>query len=331
MDIIDILYLFYRCLIIKYSIVWITQVKYTFRQLEIFIRIAETGSVSRAAEALALSQSATSTALGELEKQFDCKLFDRTGKRLHLNEMGRLLLPKALALLDRGNEIQHFLEDKQLVGRTNVGAAMTIGNYLVTMFIGIFMRQYPGSEFKLKVQNTQDIVEQIASFQLDLGFIEGHCQHPDILVEHWIDDELTVFCAPDHPLATQKTVSIKRLMQQDWIMREPESNTRQTLERALPGAVPVPRLELGQTEGIKRAVESGLGISCISKLALRDAFRRGSLVPIKTPALNLTRTFSIIRHQNKSMTPGMKAFLDLCHTMTADTKSSNDIDLPFVP
>lgn len=305
--------------------------KYTFRQLEIFTRIAEAGSVSRAAEELSLSQSATSTALGELEKQFDCRLFDRAGKRLHLNEMGRLLLPKALALLDRGSEIQGLLEDKQLAGRIDVGAAMTIGNYLVTMFIGMFMKQYPGSEFKLKVQNTHDIVEQIAGFQLDLGFIEGQCQHPDILVEHWIDDELTVFCAPDHPLATKPTASVKVLMQQDWIVREPESNTRQTLERALPGAVPVPRLELGQTEGIKRAVESGLGIACISKLALRDAFRRGSLVPVKTPALNLTRTFSIIRHKNKSMTPGMKAFLDLCHKMTADTKSSNDIDLPFVP
>ena len=305
--------------------------KYTFRQLEIFSRIAETGSVSRAAEELSLSQSATSTALGELERQFDNILFDRAGKRLHLNEMGRLLQPKALFLLDRGNEIQSLLEDKKLVGRVDVGAAMTIGNYLVTVFIGKFMKQYPGSEFKLKVQNTHDIVEQIAGFQLDLGFIEGQCQHPDILVEYWINDELTVFCAPDHALADKQTASIRVLMQQDWIMREPESNTRQTLECALPGNVPVPRLELGQTEGIKRAVESGLGIACISKLALRDAFRRGSLVPIRTPSLNLTRTFNIIRHKNKSITPGMKAFLELCHAITADSKTSDDIELPLIP
>lgn len=114
--------------------------KFTLRQLEVFVAVAQQESVSRAAEGLSLSQSATSTSLGELERQFDCKLFDRAGKRLTLNALGRQLLPQAVALLDRGEEIENLLNGKTAFGSLDLGATLTIGNYLATLLIDPALR-----------------------------------------------------------------------------------------------------------------------------------------------------------------------------------------------
>ncbi|MEG3116061.1 LysR family transcriptional regulator [Salinicola sp. 4072] len=307
--------------------------RYTLRQLEVFVAIAQHQSVSRAARVLSMSQSATSTALAELERQFDCQLLDRLGKRLKLNALGFQLLPKAVALLDRGEEIEELLQGQSGIGSLEVGATLTIGNYLATLLISDFMQRYPESRVRLQVRNTASIVERIALHELDLGLIEGDCQHDDIVIQPWIEDDLTVFCSPRHPLAGEGTADVERLLREAWIMREVGSGTRRTLEHAMRhrrGRFNI-LLELEHTEGIKRAVESGLGIGCVSRLALRDAFRRGSLVPIATPELDLTRRFAFIWHRQKYLTTGMREFLRLCREMTAGIQRSDQIDLPSIP
>ncbi|NWO09778.1 LysR family transcriptional regulator [Chromohalobacter salexigens] len=307
--------------------------RYTLRQLEVFVAIAQHESVSLAARRLAMSQSATSTALAELERQFDCQLLDRIGKRLKLNALGFQLLPKAVALLDRGEEIEELLKGQRGIGSLDVGATLTIGNYLATLLISDFMRRHPGSRVRLHVRNTASIVDRVTHHDLDLGLIEGDCQHDDIVMQPWVEDELTVFCSPRHPLASAREADLEALMREDWIMREEGSGTRRTLDQAIRhrrGRLNV-LLELEHTEAIKRAVESGLGIGCVSHLALRDAFRRGSLVPIATPELDLTRQFTFIWHRHKYLTTAMREFLRLCREMTAGVQRSDEIDLPAVP
>ncbi|GED22597.1 LysR family transcriptional regulator [Halomonas sabkhae] len=305
--------------------------RYTLRQLEVFVAVAQYESVSRAARALALSQSAASTALAELERQFDCRLLDRIGKRLKLNALGFQLLPKAVALLDRAEEVEELLRGQQGIGTLDVGATLTIGNYLATLLIGDFMQRHPGSRVQLQVRNTRTIVEEVRQHELDLGLIEGQCEEDDIITQPWVEDELAVFCAPSHPLAHQGPVELDRLLREAWIMREQGSGTRLTLEQAARhrrGRFNT-LLELEHTEGIKRAVESGLGIGCVSKLALRDAFRRGSLVQIPTPELDLSRQFSFIWHRHKYLAIGMREFLKQCRHMTEGIRSSDQIDLPY--
>ena len=288
--------------------------KFTLRQLEVFVAVARCGTVTRAAAGVALSQSATSAALGELEKQFSCQLFDRIGKALYLNELGQRLLPRAVEILDRGAEIESLLAGQQGWGRLRVGATLTIGNYLATLLVADFLQQHPESRVRLQVNNTQKIVEQLVQHELDLGLIEGSYQHPDLAGEVWLNDELTIFAAPDHPLTQRAMVSLSDLLQEAWILREPGSGTRETFDHAFHAVLPQLniRLELEHTEAIKRAVENHLGISCISKLALREAFQRGSLAPIPTPWLNLRRDFHLIWHKQKYLTAGMNAFLELC-------------------
>lgn len=176
-------------------------------------------------------------------------------------------------------------------------------------------------------------MHQLLHYELDLGLIEGTCRHPDLLVEPWVEDELVVFCAPGHPLAHGRPVEMAELATQDWILREAGSGTRETFDQALrhfSGELRV-RLELEHTEAIKRAVESGLGIGCISRLALREAFRRGSLKAVETPGLDLRRQFQFVTHRRKHVTAGMREFITLCRQMTAGAARSDLIELPFIP
>lgn len=306
--------------------------RYSLRQLEIFVAISRTESVSRASEALSLSQSATSTALSELERQFDLQLFDRVGKSLRINETGQQLLPRAVELLDRAKEIENLLQGNAGFGHMKIGATLTVGNYLATILVARFLKEHPESRIQLQVHNTSTIVQQIANHELDLGLIEGDCNHPDIAVQPWIADELVVFSAPNHPLAHQRKITMEQLFQEQWILREKGSGTRATFDRAFHNqhARLNIRLELEHTEAIKRAVESGLGIGCISRLALKDAFRRGSLVPLATPSLDLGRFFYFLWHKQKYQTTGIREFLDLCKRFTADVDRSDLVNLPEI-
>ena len=304
--------------------------KFTLRQLEVFAAIARSGNVSRAAEEIPLSQSATSTALGEFERQFGLQLFDRVGKTLRLNEVGRQMLPRAVELLDRAREIEDLLEGRSGFGPLSIGATLTIGNYLTTLIVAKFLQRYPQSRVQLQVHNTSTIVQQVAHYALDLGLIEGDCNHPDLEVQPWIADELAMFCAPGHPLAGKKRVPLEQLLAEPWILREKGSGTRETFDRAMHNhhsRLNI-RLELEHTEAIKRAVESGLGLGCISRLALKDAFRRGSLVPVDTPDLDLRRYFYFLWHKQKYQTAGMREFLALCREMTDGLSRSDEIDIP---
>ncbi len=303
--------------------------------MAVFVAIARQESVSRAAKALALSQSAASTALGELERQYDTQLFDRVGKTLRLNELGQSLLPQALELIERAQSLESQLEGRAGYGKLRIGATLTIGNYLATLIVADFLKRHPEGEARLQVHNTASIVQQVARYELDLGLIEGACRHPDLLVEPWIEDELVVFCAPQHPLCAlrQTPIDLADLAHQAWIMREPGSGTRETLDRALQQhhLQATIRLELEHTEAIKRAVEFGFGIGCISRLALREAFRRGSLVEIATPELNLRRHFHFVWHKRKFHTSGMSEFIALCRALTQGLTRSDQINWPFIP
>ncbi|MDE3022027.1 MAG: LysR family transcriptional regulator [Pseudomonadota bacterium] len=301
--------------------------KYSIRQLEVFIAVGRSESVSRAAEQLGMSQSATSTSLAEFERQFDTRLFDRVGKKLQLNELGRMLLPHAMELIDRAVDIEALLQGRNGFGPLRIGASLTIGNYLAIQLMGEFRVLYPVSNILLEVHNTARIVKKVVEFSLDFGLIEGNCSHAELVVVPWVDDELVIFAAPDHPLVRQEIVSLDELVRTPWIVREAGSGTRQTFEYAMRHVLSKLNIlmELEHTEAIKRAVEAGMGISCISRLALREAFRRGSLAEVKTEGLDLRRQFHFIWHRHKFHTLGIQAFIELCQTVTHGAVKSDDI------
>ncbi|MCG8503796.1 MAG: LysR family transcriptional regulator, partial [Sphingomonadales bacterium] len=135
--------------------------RFTLKQLQVFLAVAAHENVSLASEELAMSQSAVSTALKELEQRFDVRLFDRAGKRLQLNEEGRNLRPRAAALISRAEELQKSLLRHSDIGEIRVGATLTIGNYLAIGIMAEFMQQHPGSVVRLTVENTAAIAHKV--------------------------------------------------------------------------------------------------------------------------------------------------------------------------
>ncbi|MBY4675420.1 LysR family transcriptional regulator [Marinobacterium arenosum] len=288
--------------------------KYTLRQLQVFLAVAHYDNITRAAESLSMSQSAASGALRELEEQFDIQLFDRVGKRLQINELGRLLRPRAESLLERALALEQDLSQHQAVGQLKIGATLTIGDYLAVGLIARYMAEYPGARPQLQVANTSTIAARVANFDLDIGLIEGEIQHPELEIQPWRGDELAVFCAPDHPLAGKPRLSDTDLLSANWILREPGSGTRQTFDHALHGLLPELNilLELEQTEAIKRAVAAGLGIGCLSRIALREEFQRQTLVPLSVAGRDFSRQFYLIMHRHKYHSAGIERWIELC-------------------
>ncbi|POZ63790.1 LysR family transcriptional regulator [Chromobacterium alticapitis] len=279
----------------------------SLRELEVFVAVAEWGTVTRAAEQVALTQSAASQALDKLEQGLGAKLFDRVGRRLLINEHGRLLLPRARALLDAAGDMQDLFHGGELALR--IGASTTIANYLLPPLLAAFRRDWPQARLELEVANTRDIVEAVAAFRVDFGLIEGPCHHPELLATPWRQDELLVFAAADHPLAGRKA-ALAELAEAGWILREAGSGTREEVERAL-----LPHLhrlainmELGHSEAIKHAVAAGLGVSCLSRHVVADLLAAGGIVELDADLPQLTRTLWRIQHRDKSVSRGMEAF-----------------------
>jgi len=288
--------------------------RYSLRQIEVFLEVARRESVSLAAKELAMSQSAVSEALADLESQFEVQLFDRRGRRLQLNGLGSALRSRAESLYAQAHELEQAFAMRAEIGLLRVGATLSIGNYLTAPLMARFMREHPGTRVTLDVANTEEIERKVLNFEIDVGLVEGEVQAPELTVTRWCDDELVVFCAPNHPYAKKRELSDQDLLEAPWIVRERGSGTRQAFEHAMHGILPELNLvlELQHTEAIKSAVRAGLGLGCVSRIALAEAFRHKGLLPCRVPQRDFRRGFFFVQHKHKYQSAGIKAWLELC-------------------
>ena len=291
----------------------------TLRQLQIFIAIAKSGSTTAAGEVIALSQSAISASIAELEKTLNVQLFDRVGKRLMLNDHGRAMLPQAMALVNSATILEKSFNEiapSILI----IGASLTIGNYLLPTILANYWRDQGmvlgevTPPLQVVVANTADIVTKVANFELDIGLIEGPCNRADIAITPWLEDELLLVVAPSHPVlqGNGELISPERLTKANWLLRERGSGTRESLEQALLPHIAQLKssLEFNDHEAIKQSAVQGLGIACLSRIVVTDMLDVGKLVELKTPFGKLVRRFSLLVHHQKQITPGMQNFID---------------------
>jgi DNA-binding transcriptional LysR family regulator len=272
----------------------------SIRQLEVFVAIADTGSVLAAAARLSVTQPAISMALAELERQIGAPLFDRIRRRLHLSARGKELLPAAQEIIERTQELlrQPGTDTRALTGELRLGTSNTIGNYLVGELLGHFVRHNPDVALKVSVENTSAIVSGILEHRIDVGCVEGPVNHPQLETISWRNDDLLVCAPPGHPLTSHATLEPRHFHDASWILREPGSAMRVQTERVL-ASLPSGRilLELGQVEAIKQAVIAGLGIACLPSAATLDAVATNRLVVLDTPFLALQRRLSLVLHK----------------------------------
>jgi DNA-binding transcriptional LysR family regulator len=303
----------------------------TLRQLQIFRGVADLGSTAAAAADLALSQSAASAAVIELERLLEVRLFDRVGKRLQLNENGRAVLPQALALLDGAGALERWARDRDTqIGVLRLGASTTIGNYLLPGILADFqnMLGLPAQgalQVQVVIANTAAITSQVAAFQLDLGLIEGPCHEPELTVQPWLEDELLVVAAARDPLVQRaQPITLAMLREATWLLRESGSGTRETIDQLLTPHLHQLRagIEFGNSEAIKRAAASGLGISCLSRYVVEDFLASGLLVAPRSELPRLTRRFHLVTHGLKWRTRGLDLLLGYLNQMAATAGSA---------
>ncbi|QCP60226.1 DNA-binding transcriptional regulator YeiE [Pantoea sp. SO10] len=283
----------------------------TLRQIEVFTEVLKSGSTTQASQVLALSQSAVSAALADLENQLGVQLFDRVGKRLVVNEHGRLLYPRAVGLMEQAGEIEQLFKEDN--GAIRLFASSTIGNYLLPGMIAAYRRDFPALPLELSVGNSQDAINAVADFRVDIGLIEGPCHELDIISEPWLEDELVVFAAPDAAIL-QKPITLETLAAAPWILRERGSGTREIVDYLLLSHLPQFQLgmELGNSEAIKHSVRHGMGISCLSRRVIEDQLEAGTLVEVAIPLPRLTRTLYRIHHRQKHVSKALSRFLSYC-------------------
>ena len=291
----------------------------TLRQFEIFCAVAQSGTTVAAAETVALSQSATSAALQQLESGLGVQLFERVGKRLVLNDAGRALLPQALAVLEQARGIEQAFSAKaaNMPVRLRVAASTTIGTYALPEVLARLAASHPLVRVDLQIANTQEVGEAVLAMEVDMGLIEGSSHWQGLEVEPWLRDELVIVASPRDPLALQaksKPLGVAALRKAAWLLREPGSGTREMVEHALlPHLHQLPAAAtLGSSEAIARCVEQGLGISCLSRVLVQSQLQAQVLDILPTTLPRMWRNFSLVQRAGKRRSPALQAFVDAC-------------------
>ena len=291
------------------------RLRLNLRQLEVFVATAHEGTTRAAADRIARSQSAASAALADLEQALGAQLFDRVGRRLMLNENGRALLPKAMLLLEQATEVQALFTGEH-AAPLHVAASFTIGEYLLPELVAQWTIAHPQSRVRLRIANTSDVIDAVANFVVDIGFIEGPQTHPDLVVRPWLSDRMAVVASPDDPLARAGgRVGFKQLREAAWALREHGSGTREAADRWLTEHLGELRVEfeLGSPEAIKRLVAAGAALGCLSRHAVADALAQGTLVELRTRLPTATRRLAMVLHRGKQLGRGTEEFVRVCN------------------
>jgi len=294
----------------------------TLRQLEIFIAVAETAQVTKASKKLFVTQSAVSMALAELENQLGGSLFDRHGRSLLLNARGRYLLPLAKDITSQVSSIETIMSERndKLDGSIKVVASTTLGNYILPYLIGAFKRIHPNVHVDLLVYNTRYAEKLVFDGEMDVGFVEGPLSDKaEIQARPWFEDELVVLCGPTDPLAHNELFDITSDLEgKKWIMRESGSGTAATISEKFGKYMDDVHIvmEMGHPEAVKRAVESGAGIACLSALCICREAEHGWLKALRIDGLNMRRQLKIIQRRDLEISDALAEFLSFCDVMT---------------
>ncbi|MCI0547976.1 MAG: LysR family transcriptional regulator [Candidatus Rokubacteria bacterium] len=285
------------------------------RQLEIFAKVAEHGSFSRAAEALFLTQPTVSEHIRTLEDELGTRLLDRLGRGAAVTRAGQLLLSYAQRMLALQREARQAIENFQgrLSGELIVAGSTIPGEYVLPALIGRFREKYPDILTILLIGDTQAVVEWVASGRAELGVAGGRPAHRGIDYKELMPDELVVVVAPSHPWMGRKEVTIPELAAEPVLLRERGSGSRAALEGALGEAgLALTGLsivgEMGSTQAIKQAVKAGVGVSLVSRRAVEEEWRLGLVGCLRVKGLTVTRAFVLVSHRDRSRSPLAEAF-----------------------
>ncbi|WP_201591958.1 LysR substrate-binding domain-containing protein [Psychrobacter sp. Pi2-51] len=298
--------------------------KITLKQLAVFVSIYQTGSTSRASEALHLSQSAVSSALTELESRLQMPLFERVGRRLNQHPNAHPIYVQAQAILGQSLTLEYY--HKHQAGQIHIGASTTIGNYVLPPLLAELYRALPNANVNTYIANTQEVVAEVEQLNIDIALVEGMPRPADTKVieqRAWRTDTLMVFAKRDSKWLTDMAayndvdncyeLSIEQLAKLPLLVREAGSGTRQIIDEQLLQHMPDAEIIMAiqQSEAIKHMVSADIGLGCLSQHVIEAELASGKLVQVKVAGIDLSRTWWLVWHKARHQSPIWQSFIDI--------------------
>jgi LysR family transcriptional regulator, low CO2-responsive transcriptional regulator len=288
----------------------------TLHQLKVFEATARHGSFTRAAEELFLTQPTVSMQVKQLTKAVGLPLFEQVGKRLYLTDAGRELYATCQEIFQRLDQLEMTIADLKGMKQGKLRlAVITTTKYFMPRLLGPFCQRYPGIDVSLTVTNHERVIERLANNQDDLYVMSQLPDHLDIKSHAFLENPLVVIAPYDHPLVGEKNISLQRLVEEPFIMREPGSGTRGTFQGLLDSQklMVKMRLELGSNEAIKQAVAGGLGLSVLSRHTLLPEAANSELAILDVEGFPISRQWYVVYLSGKQLSVVANTFLDyLC-------------------
>lgn len=283
-------------------------------RIRVFRTVAHHLNFSRAAEELLLTQPAVTQQVKALEDEIGVPLFDRSGGRVALTAGGKVLLPFADKMKEISDQAFAAVAEAsgEQAGELAIGASQTIGQYLLPHFVAGFGKAYPRIRIIARSGNTEAMLDALLAHEIQLALIEGPEKRKDLNIEPFLQDHMVLVVPVSHEWADNE-VDVKALKEQPLLMREFGSGSRRVVEKAIVAAGLQKKdlkiqMELDSTEGLLSAVEAGLGVTFVSRWAVRNQLTLGTLKIAHIRGLKLSREFSIAYPAGPSPTGNVGAF-----------------------
>ena len=286
------------------------------RRLEVFCKVVELRSFTKAAEAVLLSQPTISEHIRSLEETLGEKLVDRLGREVLPTPAGQILYRYAMRMLRlREEAIQAMAMYRgDLSGRLILGASTIPGTYMLPKILGSFKARHPSIQLTLRISNTAEIGEAVLRGDLETGVVGSRWRDRGLSFEEICSEELVLAVFPGHPWVGRHEVGMDELYGEPFILRQRGSGTRMAMTRVLEAhGFDFSQLfvvaEMGTTEAVRQSIKARIGISILSQQAVEEDIQRGSLVLISLRGIRFYRPFYVIQRKNRQLSPLCEAFL----------------------
>jgi LysR family transcriptional regulator, transcriptional activator of the cysJI operon len=292
--------------------------------LSVFISVADKRNFSRAAEELHMTQPAVSQQIQLLEKYIGAKLLLRTNKSVKLTKAGEIVYLHAKEITGLYKRMSMLVNElnNEPTGVLKIGASYTFGEYVLPHILANMRNLFPNITPSVQIGNTRDIAKAIISHEIDVGIVEGEISHTNIYIKTVSTDQMYIVAGGKYPIYYNKEVTLRQVEQENWIVREEGSGTRDATEKLFQSLQirPARLMEFGSTQLIKEAVEAGLGISYLSELSVKKERLLGTIQLLNVKGTPIKRNFSVITESPELHTKSMNLFIELIENYLKNQK-----------
>lgn len=283
------------------------------RQLIIFKTVCEEESITKAAETLGMTQPSISRTISELEDDLGTKLFDRVSRKVYLNETGKLLLSKAVPLLELYDDLEENSKNLDRLAALRIGASMTIANFILPSIMKTFRLECADTPTSILVDNDKSIEHMLLHHEIDLALIEGIITNDQLVKIPFSNYPLSVLCAPSHFFAERDFISVDELSAEPLLLREKGSAIRDIIDSSflLKNISVTPEWTSVNSQVLIQAVKQELGITILPRITAEKELEDGTLREVKVNDYQLDCVNHVVFLKDKFQTVAFQTLINL--------------------